>query len=66
MAFQGDLEQIGLADVFQSLHANQLTGPLEIEDPRHRRAYVLFEEGCGAGHVAGPWGCARPGGGTAS
>lgn len=52
MAFAGDLKKLPLADVFQSIHQNGLTGALAIRDP-HGERLVAFKEG----YVVG---CAAP------
>lgn len=54
MAFAGDLHKLPLADVFQSIHQNSLTGALAIRDV-HGERLVAFREGFVTG-CAGPVG----------
>ncbi|MCO5169916.1 MAG: DUF4388 domain-containing protein [Planctomycetes bacterium] len=54
MAFAGDLRKLPLADVFQSIHQNSLTGALAIRDA-HGERLVAFREGFVVG-------CAAPAG----
>lgn len=44
MAFAGDLQKLPLADVFQSIHQNGLTGALAVRDTRGERL-VSFDSG---------------------
>lgn len=51
MAFAGDLKKLPLADVFQSIHQNSLTGALAIKDA-HGERLVAFREGFVVGCAA--------------
>ncbi|MGE0712024.1 MAG: DUF4388 domain-containing protein [Planctomycetota bacterium] len=44
MSFAGDLQKLPLADVFQSIHQNSLSGALAVRDPRGERL-VAFDAG---------------------
>ncbi|MHC4390295.1 MAG: DUF4388 domain-containing protein [Planctomycetota bacterium] len=52
MAFEGDLKHLNLADVFQNIASNELTGTLHLSAPA-REAYVVFTQGKVAGFVEG-------------
>ncbi len=43
MAFRGDLQEIGLFDVFQNVHHNRLTGTLRVENGTETRWIHLHE-----------------------
>jgi len=45
VSFSGDLKKLPLADVFQSVHQNQLTGALAIRPPERGERLVAFEDG---------------------
>ena len=51
MSFTGDLKKLPLADVFQSIHQNSLTGALAIRDARGERL-VAFKDGFVSGCAA--------------
>lgn len=44
MGFQGDLDTFGLATIFQTLTANQLSGTLHVFD-EHSERYLVFSQG---------------------
>ncbi len=52
MTFSGDLTGIHLADVFQNIHSNRLTGTMEVST-RDGDRYVYFREGLIAGYSRG-------------
>ncbi len=52
MTFSGDLKEIQLADVFQNIHTNRLTGTLLVRARKGDR-YVYFREGLVAGFSLG-------------
>ncbi|MCE9581611.1 MAG: DUF4388 domain-containing protein [Planctomycetes bacterium] len=53
MAFQGDVGQIGLADVLGSIAANQLAGTLHVTSERGE-AWLAFDGGTVKGFTRGP------------
>ena len=52
MTFSGDLKGIHLADVFQNIHGNRLTGTIKVST-RDGDRYVYFKEGLIAGYSRG-------------
>ncbi|MHC4852470.1 MAG: DUF4388 domain-containing protein, partial [Planctomycetota bacterium] len=52
MTFSGDLKGIHLADVFQNIHSNRLTGTIKVST-RDGDRYVYFKEGLIAGYSRG-------------
>jgi len=52
MTFSGDLTGIHLADVFQNIHSNRLTGTMQVST-RDGDRYVYFQDGLIAGYSKG-------------
>ena len=52
MTFSGDLTGIHLADVFQNIHSNRLTGTMQVST-RDGDRFVYFQDGLIAGYSRG-------------